>query len=161
MEFTKLSEVEALTEVPENATVLAEVDGVIKRIPGDGLGGGAGIATAIIKSSDYDEALGMLQSGGATPTIADAGPTYSCINMTFNEAYSLMAAGEPLDVIFMFSMEGCMVARGLAMFGGTAMTGCPCICLTSFGILGGYPVDFVTLFWTEEGLSTEMPSVNE
>ena len=35
----KLSEVESLAEVPENATVLAEVDGVIKRIPGDELGG--------------------------------------------------------------------------------------------------------------------------
>lgn len=39
-EFKKLSEVEALTEVPEGATVLAEVDGAIKRIPGNGLGGG-------------------------------------------------------------------------------------------------------------------------
>lgn len=40
-EFTKLAEVEALTEVPENATVLAEVDGKVKRIPGSGLGGGS------------------------------------------------------------------------------------------------------------------------
>ena len=33
-EFMSLAEVEALSEVPENATVLAEVGGSIKRIPG-------------------------------------------------------------------------------------------------------------------------------
>lgn len=38
-EFKKLSEVEALDAVPEGASVLAEVDGAIKRVPGEGLGG--------------------------------------------------------------------------------------------------------------------------
>lgn len=55
-EFKKLAEVEAMAEVPKGASVLAEVNGAIKRVPGDGLGGG-GIKTAIIKSSDYDNAL--------------------------------------------------------------------------------------------------------
>lgn len=40
-EFKKLAEVESLSEVPENATVLAEVDGFVKRIPSSGLGGGS------------------------------------------------------------------------------------------------------------------------
>lgn len=39
-DFKKLAEVETLTEVPEGATVLAEVGGQVKRIPGEGLGGG-------------------------------------------------------------------------------------------------------------------------
>jgi hypothetical protein len=34
MDFTKLSEVEAIEEVPEGASVLAEVNGAIKRISG-------------------------------------------------------------------------------------------------------------------------------
>ena len=38
--FTKLTEVEALSEIPNNATVIAEVDGALKRLPSDGLGGG-------------------------------------------------------------------------------------------------------------------------
>lgn len=38
-EFKKLSDVTLLDSVPEGATVLAEVDGVINRVPGDGLGG--------------------------------------------------------------------------------------------------------------------------
>lgn len=41
-EFKRLADVEALSEVPENATVLAEVDGSIKRVPSGGSGGGAG-----------------------------------------------------------------------------------------------------------------------
>lgn len=39
-EFKKLSEVQALTEVPEGAKVLAEANGKIVRVPGSGLGGG-------------------------------------------------------------------------------------------------------------------------
>lgn len=39
-EFKKLSEVEALTDVPEGAKVLAEANGQIVRVPGSGLGGG-------------------------------------------------------------------------------------------------------------------------
>lgn len=39
-EFKKLSDVTLLDSVPEGATVLAEVDGAIRRVPGDGLGGG-------------------------------------------------------------------------------------------------------------------------
>ena len=38
-EFKKLSEVEALTEVPDGAKVLAEANGQIVRVPGSGLGG--------------------------------------------------------------------------------------------------------------------------
>ena len=34
-EFKTLGSVEALTEVPENANALVEVDGAIKRVPGD------------------------------------------------------------------------------------------------------------------------------
>lgn len=41
-EFKKLSDVTLLDSVPEGATVLAEVDGAIRRVPGDGLGGGGG-----------------------------------------------------------------------------------------------------------------------
>lgn len=41
-EFKTLGSVEALTEVPENAHALVEVDGEIKRVPGGALGGSGG-----------------------------------------------------------------------------------------------------------------------
>lgn len=39
-EFKKLADVESLTEIPEGANAFIEVDGVIKKVPGEGLGGG-------------------------------------------------------------------------------------------------------------------------
>lgn len=114
-EFKKLGEVEALDEVPENANALVEVDGAIKRVPGSGLGGAAGIKTAIIKESDYDNAIAGVQ------TTAYAEITYSCINMTFEEAYATMAAGEPLAVMVMMNREGAMCIPGIAAFAGTML----------------------------------------
>lgn len=87
-EFTKLGEVEALEKVPKGANALIEIEGDIKRVPGDSLNGG--IKTAIIKSSDYDDVL-----AGGTSVGGDA-VTYSCVNMTFEEALAEIKAGKPL-----------------------------------------------------------------
>lgn len=51
-EFKKLSEMELLDSVPAGAAVLAEVDGVIRRVPGDGLGGSGVSATPDWKQND-------------------------------------------------------------------------------------------------------------
>lgn len=143
-EFKKLGEVEALEEVPEGANALIEVGGDIKRVPGSNLGGGGGIKTAIIKSSKYDNAIAGLQTTAAFETI-----TYSCINMTFEEAYSTMAAGEPLAVMFMLTAEGGTCLPGIVVFYGTSYSGtdnAPTLLLeenlTETGLL-----------WTEDGLS--------
>ena len=146
-EFKRLSDVEALPEVPEGATVLAEVNGSIKRIPGDGLGG-AGIKTAIIKDSGYDNILsGIMSASAVAPSY-----TYECLNMTFDEAYETMANGEPLAVFGMFTSECPVNTYGAAMFYGTAM-GVPCILID-------FTSNFISvgLYWTTDGLSTEEPS---
>ena len=141
-EFKKLGEVEALAEVTENATVLAEVDGSIKRIPSAGLGGG-GIKTAIIKSSDYDDAL-----AGAAPMSSSI--TFECINMTFEEAYETMESGEPLATYVMYNMDGIALNEPFSTgFTPAAAFGVPCIVIFT-------QMD-LTLYWTEDGLSTERP----
>lgn len=94
-EFTKLGEVEALEKVPEGANALIEIEGDIKRVPGDSLNGG--IKTAIIKSSDYDDVL-----AGGTPADEDA-VTFSCVNMTFEEALAEVMAGKPLSVMVLMT----------------------------------------------------------
>jgi hypothetical protein len=148
-EFQKLSEVEALTEVPEGASVLAEVNGDIKRIPGDGLGGSV-IKTAIIKSSDYDEAIAVCQSGGAAPTSSvEPELTYYCINMTFEEAYETMASGEPLNAICMLVNGPPVNMQALPVFVGV-MFGVPCIAIDMSSM-------DMSLFWTADGISTETP----
>lgn len=91
-EFKKIAEVEALDKVPNGANALIEVNGEVKRVPGSGLGGG--IATAIIKSSDYD-------SG-----VAGTSVTYSCINMTYDEVCQILTSGKPLAIMSMIRKNG-------------------------------------------------------
>lgn len=149
-EFTKLSAVEALAEVPENANALVEVDGAIKRVPGSGLGGDKGIKTAIIKSSDYDNALAGLQTAGsAAPAV-----TYTCLNMTFEEAYQTMASGEPLQAVIMMVFEGVGVGTIPAIVAYGNMNGV-------YRLLVGSIVQDMgpsSLYWTADGLSTEAPT---
>ena len=147
-EFKKLSEVEALTEVPEGAKVLAEANGQIVRVPGSGLGGSGGIKTAIIKSSDYDQAL----TGVQTFDSADPEPviTYSCINMTFEEAYDALANGEPMTAHFMVDVNGAMNIPGVVWFLGTMSNNVPCILILA--VKGN-----LELYWTSDGISTTEP----
>ena len=146
MEFKRLADVEALTEIPEGANAFVEVNGEIKRVPGEGLGGAGGFKTAVIKSSAYDEALTGIATAASAPT-----NTYSCINMTFEEAYSTLASGEVLKAILMGGMEGPFIHDMGVFFVGIARFGVPCIVLTD-------PMIQVTLFWTPDGISTEQPS---
>lgn len=124
-EFKKLSEVAALTEVPEGAKVLAEANGQIVRVPGSGLGGSGGIKTAIIKSSDYDQAIRFLK--GELPSPPSGAVTYSCINMTFAEAYEALANGEPMNTHLMIVVEGATNISGAVSFMGTEFNNVPCI----------------------------------
>lgn len=51
-EFKKLSEVESLSEAPEGANLLAEIDGEVKRIPSDGLKSGGSATPVVFKVSN-------------------------------------------------------------------------------------------------------------
>ena len=146
-EFKKLSEVAALTEVPDGAKVLAEANGQIVRVPGSGLGGSGGIKTAIIKASDYDQGLSGVQSYKAEePEI-----TYSCINMTFEEAYDAMAKGEPMTVLMMATANNNIYNGHCAVFFlGTLINNVPCIGIEE-------PAASKRLFWTSDGISTTEP----
>lgn len=126
--------------IEQTKTVVHKLD---KKYLPDDIGGG--IKTAIIKDSWYDNTLAGLQ-------IADAIEiTYSCINMTFEEAYQTMASGKPLSVFFMLSGEGAMNAYGMLNFIGNAAFGVPCLVI-------GNPIDSsIFFFWTADGISTEQP----
>ena len=141
--FKKLGEVEALDEIPDGANALVEVNGAIKRVPGSGLGGG-GVKTAIIKSSNYDNAIaGVSTFVASTPTV-----TYSCINMTFEEAHQTMLDGNPLGAIFMLVAEGPMNLSGVSVL-ADELSGIPCIMLLATDINGK-----LILYWTADGIST-------
>ena len=146
--FKKLSEVEALTEVPEGAKVLAEVGGVIRRVPGSGLGGSGGIKTAIIKSSNYDQAIQYMK--GELPSLPSGDVTYSCINMTFKEAYDALANGEPMTAHLMANVAGPMNLSCVVIFEGTELNNVQCISIKE-------PNTRLSLFWTPDGISTTKP----
>lgn len=88
-----------LEEVPEGATLIAEVDGEFYRVKGEGVGGG--IKTAIVKSSLYDAALAFVADPeNASPPEGEQ--TYECINMTLAEAVEILKSGKPLDIQFLY-----------------------------------------------------------
>lgn len=138
-EFKKIAEVEALDKVPDGANALIEVNGEVKRVPGSGLGGS--IATAIIKSSDYDSAVAGVstyQASGA-PAV-----TYSCINMTYEEARQIMTSGQPLAVMMMYNSGG-LINRYVV---GVAFT-------SSFIMV--VENNDHCLYWTSDGITTAPP----
>lgn len=143
LDFKKIGDVELLESVPDTANAVVEVDGAFKRVPGSNLGGG--VKTAIIKSSEYDNAVAGLQTADVSNPV-----TYSCINMTFEEAYSTMAAGEPLAVILMTVVNNFAAADYcLLVFGGTSGEQ-PIIAI-------GDHISGQELSWTAAGISTEQP----
>lgn len=59
-------------------------------------GSGGGIKTAIIKQDGYDNAL-----AGIATTASEEIFSYTCLNMTYEEARQIMLAGEPLSILIM------------------------------------------------------------
>lgn len=142
LDFKKIGDVELLESVPDTANAVVEVDGAFKRVPGSNLGGG--VKTAIIKASNYDNRVALLQTADSSDSV-----TYSCINMTFEEAYSTMAAGDPLVVLFMDVYEGAFCRYGTCMFTGTGLEE-PAILLVVE--LSGLGLDTTIFKWTEGGI---------
>ena len=151
MEFTRLSDVTLVEETIDTANVLIEENGEIKRVPKTEVGG-TGFPTAIIKSSNYDEAItAMLNpaepSSVKTADFTDA-VTFSCTNMTFEEAYEIMSNGEVLNVIFMLVSTNIPYnVQGVAAFFGIAKFGVPCICVSGD----------MELYWSTDGIFTHPP----
>lgn len=146
-EFKKLSEVEAMTEVPAGAKVLAEANGQIVRVPGSGLGGsGGGIKTAIIKDSNYDAMLDYMS--GKTSTFPDLeNVTFSCVNMTFREVYSAILAGEQVNIVGMFVPDGVTIQNVSFMVTPRG------IMMDMLFSINGTTVHYKSLTWTESGIS--------
>lgn len=91
-EFKRLADVEALSEVPENATVLAEVNGAIKRVPGNGLGGN-GNTIVIVQNPNY--------TSSSDRSIDDSSTSEEYLtNMSLAEALAALRAYEITGVVY-------------------------------------------------------------
>lgn len=91
-DFQKLADVELLEEVPDGASAFVAVNGVVKRVPGSGLGGG-GIATAILRFTSESNASAKAVKRITLPTVKKFPIT--CDNYTYAQARAMLEAGDP------------------------------------------------------------------
>lgn len=99
-DFQKLADVELLEEVPDGASAFVAVDGVVKRVPGSGLGGG-GIATAILRFTSESNASAKAVKRVALPTVKKLPIT--CDNYTYEQARAVLTAGDPFTAMIFMS----------------------------------------------------------
>lgn len=105
-DFQRLADVELLEEVPDGASAFVAVDGVVKRVPGSGLGGGGGVATAILRQSSENNA----STNATTRIVIDPVKKLpiTCDNYTYAQARAVLEAGNPLTAMI-FMSEGNLV----------------------------------------------------
>lgn len=134
-EFQKLSEVEALSEVPEGARVLVEVNGDIKRVPGAGLGGNGGKTLIIDFIAPKDDS--------SYPIIT--------ANMTFEELNESFLNRELIGVwcYVTFNEGSSMITLCLDDVSGEFGQSC----FDAYTTDGG-----LNIFFTPDGISVESPS---
>lgn len=99
-DFQKLADVELLEEVPDGASAFVAVDGVVKRVPGSGLGGG-GIATAILRFASESNVSTNAVTTKVTITVNKLPIT--CDNYTYAQARAVLEAGNPLTAMIFMS----------------------------------------------------------
>ena len=92
--FKKIGATNILENAPAEANVVCEVNGEVNRVPATKIGGG-GIKVAIVKQT---------------------GNTYSCDNMTYEEAVEYLTNGVPF-LIFIFDDTQYKIARGVSYDG--------------------------------------------
>ena len=149
-DFKKLSEVDLVEEVSNTANVLIEENGQIKRVSKTKVGGAGSdsvIKTAIITSSAYDSHISNATSYVGGPI------TYSCKNMTFEEAYEALTTGVPINVKLFnyYSGEGIGLIDLIPL---VAISG-----NVQFIALQNQ-AQKLTLYWTSSGISTTAPTVS-
>lgn len=159
-EFKRLADAELLESVPDGATAFIETEGVVKRVPGDGLGGG-GIPTAIFRMDPIADSASTFAAGDG----ARIAPIYTatCDNMTFDEAKAILLAGNPLDVRLIIDASGTIgegttiyecaagVSTGILEYNGNTVAGA-----TFTPMSGG---GNITFYWLSDGTITTDPSV--
>ena len=97
--FKKIGATNILENAPAEANVVCEVNGEVNRVPATKIGGG-GIKVAIVKQT---------------------GSTYSCDNMTYEEAVEYLNNGVPF-LIFIFNGAEYMLAP-VVSYDGTSHIG--------------------------------------
>lgn len=146
-DFQKLADVELLEEVPDGASAFVAVDGVVKRVPGSGLGGG-GVATAILRMDSESNASASAVTYIAITPVKKLPIT--CDNYTYAQARAVLEAGNPLTAII-FMSENNM----------SGWTSCSQVVLSDNYIVMGFVIDKeLTIYWNADGFFDREPANN-
>lgn len=100
-DFQKLADVELLEEVPDGASAFVAVDGVVKRVPGSGLGGAGGVATAILRMASESNASEKAVTRIAIDPVNKLPIT--CDNYTYAQARAVLESGNPVTAMIFMS----------------------------------------------------------
>ena len=144
-DFQKLADVELLEEVPDGASAFVAVNGVVKRVPGSGLGGG-GIATAILRFTSESNASTKAASRAASIPVENLPIT--CDNYTYAQARAVLAAGNPLTAMIFASentMSGWASCLSVALYDN---------CIAMLFSSG----DGLSIYWNADGFFDREPS---
>ena len=143
-DFQKLADVELLEEVPDGASAFVAVDGVVKRVPGSGLGGG-GVATAILRMDSENNASTKAVTRTASIPVHELPIT--CDNYTYEQARAVLESGNPITAMIFMSennMSGWM--------------SCLQIAFSDNYILMAFTIgDGLTIYWNADGFFDREP----
>ena len=156
-DFVRLADVEALSEVPENATVLAEVNGAIKRVPGNGLGG-SGNTIVLVQDVDSDSASpNVLASGYAHSTFTanmnftDAMEAFRAHEITGAAVYLVQSSSNPSALESESTSATVEMLDYAFVDDRTYNAGMDCLVFMTLN-------SSMSIYWTADGISTEAPS---
>lgn len=85
----------------KGASAFVAVNGTVKRVPGSGLGGGGGIATAILRFTSESNASTKAVTRVAINPVNKLQIT--CDNYTYEQARAVLEAGNPLAAMIFMS----------------------------------------------------------
>ena len=154
-DFQKLADVELLEEVPDGASVFVAVNGDVKRAPGSGLGGGGGIATAILRLESESNASEKAVTMVAIKPVNKLPIT--CDNYTYAQARAVLEAGDPFTAMI-FMSENNMAYKAL---GGNSSGWISCseIAFSDNYILMTFITgDGLTIYWNADGFFDREPA---
>lgn len=152
-DFQKLADVELLEEVPDGASAFVAVDGVVKRVPGSGLGGG-GVATAILRMDNESNASTNAVMMTATNPVV--GLPITCDNYTYEQARAVLETGDPLTAMIFISEGNLLDWKNCSQIAFSDNY----ISMTFF-VNNNYvtlPKNEQTIYWNADGFFDEEPA---
>ena len=144
--FKNLADIELLTEVPETANKIIEVDGTIKRVPNKEVSGG----DSMIKTAWIRQIYSNVQPMAYSDIVPSYRFPFECVNMTYEEALGYLQNDEPLACfITSYHQEGGYLYK-VNTYGTVVLNGNTIV----IHYIDPRDADSVYLFWTSEEIST-------